>query len=50
MAYLDDDIINQLLAIKWWDFQEDRLQLIEKYFFDIEGAIEVFKKQSWKKN
>ena len=46
----DDDIINQLLTIKWWDFQEDRLQLIEKYFFDIEGAIDVFKKQSWKKN
>ncbi len=39
----DDDIINQLLTIKWWDFQEDKLQLIEKYFFDIERAIDVFK-------
>jgi acetyltransferase-like isoleucine patch superfamily enzyme len=40
----DDDIINQLLTIKWWNFKEDKLQLIEKYFFDIESAIGAFKK------
>jgi acetyltransferase-like isoleucine patch superfamily enzyme len=40
----DDQIINHLLTIKWWDFQEDKLCLIEKHFFDIERAIEVFKK------
>jgi acetyltransferase-like isoleucine patch superfamily enzyme len=40
----DDDMINQLLTIKWWDFQEEKLQLIEKYFFDIERAIDAFKK------
>lgn len=34
-----EDQIASLLAIKWWNWQDDRLPEIEKSFFDIDGFI-----------
>ena len=31
--------IEELLKIKWWDFSEEKLKDIEKYFFDIDEFI-----------
>jgi virginiamycin A acetyltransferase len=33
------DIIEKLLKIKWWDFEEKDLQSVEKHFFNIESFI-----------
>lgn len=33
------EIIEKLLQIKWWDFDEDKLVKVEKYFWDIEQFI-----------
>ncbi|RRN76434.1 CatB-related O-acetyltransferase, partial [Pseudoxanthomonas sp. SGD-10] len=36
----NQDTINALLEIKWWNFEEeDKLKDIEKYFFDIDAFI-----------
>ncbi|TGV04418.1 CatB-related O-acetyltransferase [Flavivirga rizhaonensis] len=35
----EDKTINKLLDIKWWDFKDENLFLIEKYFFEIETFI-----------
>jgi len=34
------DIIDKLENIKWWDFDDEKLKLVEKYFFDINLFIE----------
>lgn len=34
--------IAKLLEIKWWDFKEEYLKDIEKYFFDVENFIEKY--------
>ena len=33
------DVIDKLLKIKWWDWDEDKLLEVEKNFFDIEKFI-----------
>ncbi|MCC6253170.1 MAG: CatB-related O-acetyltransferase [Bacteroidia bacterium] len=38
----DNDIITELLKIKWWDFDDDNIKAVEKYFFDIETFIKVY--------
>lgn len=35
----EQHIINDLLAIKWWNWDIDRLALVEELFFDIESFI-----------
>lgn len=35
----EDDIIDKLLDIKWWDFKDENLYLIEEHFFEIENFI-----------
>lgn len=40
-----EDTISKLLKLKWWDMDEKNLQLVEKYFFDVEKFIEECEKQ-----
>jgi len=35
-----EDTREKLLAIKWWDWPEERLAEVEKSFFDVEGFVE----------
>lgn len=35
----DDETIKKLLAIKWWDWPLNKLQIVEKYFFTIDEFI-----------
>lgn len=35
-------IIEKLLNIKWWDFEEEELYKVEKYFFNTEEFIEKY--------
>jgi len=35
----DEETINELLNIKWWDFPFEKLNIIEKYFFDINSFL-----------
>lgn len=35
----DDNIIRELLNIKWWDWDYKDLKKVEKYFFDVEEFI-----------
>jgi len=35
----NDDQIKSLEKIKWWDFDEEKIREVEKYFFDIDGFI-----------
>ncbi len=37
----DDITIDKLLGIKWWDLDHDNLELVEKYFFDVEKYLET---------
>jgi acetyltransferase-like isoleucine patch superfamily enzyme len=41
----EDKKIEELLQIKWWDFEKEDLALVEKYFFEIEDFIEKVKKE-----
>jgi virginiamycin A acetyltransferase len=36
----DEETINNLLKIEWWNFNEDQLKNLEKYFFQINTFIE----------
>lgn len=36
----NDETVNKLLEIKWWDFPYEKLEYVEKYFFDIQHFIE----------
>lgn len=38
---LPDEIAKRLEKIQWWNFPEERLQLIERYFENVEGFIEL---------
>lgn len=38
----EQHIIDSLLTIKWWDFEDTKLRDVEKYFFDIEKFIEKY--------
>ncbi|MBS7120731.1 MAG: CatB-related O-acetyltransferase [Dysgonomonas sp.] len=40
----DDHIIKDLLQIKWWDWDTDKLKDVEESFFDIESFIAKAKK------
>ncbi|HLP21166.1 MAG TPA: CatB-related O-acetyltransferase [Chitinophagales bacterium] len=42
----DEATISKLQQIKWWNFADDKLQLVEQYFFDINRFIEECKKLS----
>jgi acetyltransferase-like isoleucine patch superfamily enzyme len=33
----DGETIKRLLTIKWWDFSEEKLKLVEKHFFSIKN-------------
>lgn len=35
--------IHKLLKIKWWEFEDDKLQDVERMFFDINEFIEKHK-------
>lgn len=39
------DIIEKLQEIEWWNWDDDKLQNIEKMFFDVEGFIKKYEKQ-----
>jgi len=34
------DVIERLLSIRWWEFEQDRLVDVEKDFWDVEGFVE----------
>jgi virginiamycin A acetyltransferase len=38
-----DEIIQDLLRIKWWDFDSKKINEVEKYFFEVNEFIEVSK-------
>lgn len=38
----DDEQIEKLLQIKWWDFEAATLQDVEKYFFEVDKFINMF--------
>jgi virginiamycin A acetyltransferase len=38
------EIIDKLLKIKWWNFGEDELKDVEKYFFDVNSFLEKYYK------
>lgn len=40
----DEKSISQLLKIKWWDWDDEKLQNIEKLFFDINKFIKKYGK------
>lgn len=42
----EEDIINKLLKIKWWNFKPTDLSLIENHFFEIEDFIKIFEKDN----
>jgi acetyltransferase-like isoleucine patch superfamily enzyme len=37
----EKDLITKLQKIEWWNFNEEKLQNVEKYFFDIESFMKV---------
>jgi len=39
----DNITISSLQKIKWWDFSEEQLKDVEKYFFDVNEFIEKYK-------
>ena len=34
--------IDKLLRIQWWNFENDQLKDVEKYFFDVESFVEKY--------
>ena len=40
---LKDEEIRALLQIKWWNFDENKIQFVEKHFYEVEKFIELFK-------
>ena len=36
----DQNLVQKLHELKWWDFSDEQLKNIEKYFFDIDGFLE----------
>lgn len=39
----EEDVIQELLNIKWWDWEQEKLKLVEQYFYDVRGLIRLFK-------
>lgn len=39
------DIIEKLLKIKWWNWDDKKLQNVEKMFFDVEEFVEAYGKE-----
>jgi virginiamycin A acetyltransferase len=37
-----EDIVEKLLRIKWWDFSEEKLKDVERYFFDIDEFVKKY--------
>jgi len=37
--------IDRLLEIKWWEYNDEKLNLVEKYFFDIEKFIKILEEK-----
>lgn len=37
----DQNLIQKLHDLKWWDFNDEQLNIIEKYFFDIDNFIDT---------
>lgn len=42
----NEDIIARLLKIKWWDFDESELSIIENHFFDIEKFLKIIEERN----
>ena len=40
---LSQDIIENLLKIKWWDWDDKKLQEVERMFFDVDKFVEMYK-------
>jgi acetyltransferase-like isoleucine patch superfamily enzyme len=38
----DEESIDKLLKIKWWDWADDKLNIVEKEFFDVNKFIERY--------
>lgn len=41
----EEDTIQKLLGLKWWDFNDDLLNAVEKYLFNTETFIEKLSKK-----
>lgn len=37
-----EDQINRLLKVKWWEFKGEKLNDVEKYFFDVEAFLNKY--------
>ena len=37
-----DEQIMSLEKIKWWDFDDEKIREVEKFFFDIDGFIDKY--------
>lgn len=42
----DEKKIEELLKIKWWNFDDDKLQDVERLFFDVDAFIGKYKSQT----
>ncbi len=38
----DEQIIVKLLKIKWWDWDDEKIKDVEKYFFDVENFVKKY--------
>ena len=38
----DEDTRNRLLALKWWNWDEERLKEVEKYEFDVQSFLKKY--------
>ncbi len=39
----DDETIHELQKIQWWDFEDNDIQHVEEYFFNVQGFIKKYK-------
>ena len=46
----NENIIQELLVLKWWDLSKDELKLVEHYFWDIDTFIKKIKEIKSSKN
>lgn len=44
-----EERISALQRLKWWEFDDDKLREVEQYFFDVDGFIELNKKDGIEK-
>lgn len=38
----DEKTINGLLSIRWWDWPVEKLETVEKHFFDVEKFVKIY--------